>query len=78
LVFRFSPNNTIRVVRKKRKRWSFNWNRRKEKPNNEAATVSVHGNAEEFAGHWRRNMPSAGERPFLLPFCGRLDKKEGA
>jgi len=23
-------------------------------------------------------MPSAGERPFLLPFCGRLDKKEGA
>ena len=22
-------------------------------------------------------MPSAGDRPFLLPFCGRLDKKEG-
>jgi hypothetical protein len=47
----------------------------KKEPNNEAATASVRGNGEEFAGHWRRNMPSAGERPFLLTFCGRLDKK---
>jgi hypothetical protein len=47
----------------------------KTEPNNEASTASKPGNAEEFAGHWQRNMPSAGERPFLLTFCGRLDKK---
>jgi hypothetical protein len=50
----------------------------KTESNHEAATASGITNGEEPADPRRRNMPSAGERPFLLPFCGRLDKKEGA
>ena len=26
---------------------------------------------------WQRRYPPPGERPFLHPFCGRLDKKDG-
>jgi len=51
---------------------------RGREPGKEAAAASVPGNDEDFTDPWRANMPSAGERPFLRPFCGRLDKKEGA